>query len=76
MQTLLHYKTLQIDYAQNRQIAVNKCLENTYDAILMDIRMPVMNGIDATKEIKKHQPKASIVALIDYTDDLLNHNKS
>jgi DNA-binding NarL/FixJ family response regulator len=33
------------------------------DVILMDISMPVMNGIDATREIRENDPAASILIL-------------
>jgi two-component system, NarL family, nitrate/nitrite response regulator NarL len=33
------------------------------DVILMDISMPVMNGIDATREIRENDPSASILIL-------------
>ena len=45
-----------VDTAENGKIALklfSESKQNTYDAILMDIMMPVMNGIEATKEIRK-----------------------
>jgi CheY-like chemotaxis protein len=44
-----------VDTAENGQIAVNEfeaSVPGTYDAILMDIMMPVMNGFEATKAIR------------------------
>ncbi|AGC77047.1 signal transduction histidine kinase [Nonlabens dokdonensis] len=38
---------------ENGQEAVVEMKNNTYDLILMDINMPVLNGIEATKEIRK-----------------------
>ena len=39
--------------AMNGQIAVNKWREGGYHLVLMDIQLPVMNGLDATKEIRR-----------------------
>ncbi len=41
------------DVAVNGQEAVKKCLNKEYDIIFMDCQMPVMNGFEATKEIRK-----------------------
>jgi two-component system, sensor histidine kinase and response regulator len=42
-----------VDMATDGAAAVVKFTENRYDAILMDIMMPVMDGISATIEIRK-----------------------
>ena len=42
-----------VDMAMDGAAALVKFQENTYDAILMDIMMPVMDGISATIEIRK-----------------------
>lgn len=39
------------------------------DLVLMDIRMPIMNGLDATKEIKKLKPGLTIIAQTAYAMD-------
>lgn len=39
------------------------------EVIIMDIRMPVMDGITATKEIKTHYPHIQILALTTYDQD-------
>jgi two-component system sensor histidine kinase/response regulator len=42
----------------------------TYDAVLMDIRMPVMNGIEAAKQIRlSDRPDAKSVPIIAMTAD-------
>ncbi|MFH1160203.1 MAG: response regulator [bacterium] len=43
----------QVDKASDGQAAIEKFLANKYDVILMDIMMPVMDGVTATKEIRK-----------------------
>lgn len=43
---------VKVDLAENGAIAVEKMMEKSYDAILMDIQMPVMNGIEATHAIR------------------------
>ena len=45
---------LLVDLADNGQIAVEKVHATEYDLILMDMEMPVMNGIAAAAEIRNH----------------------
>ena len=42
-----------VDIAENGQIAVEKVLTMSYDIILMDMQMPVMDGVAATTEIRR-----------------------
>jgi signal transduction histidine kinase/DNA-binding response OmpR family regulator len=49
--------------AKNGEEAVTVALENDFDIILMDIRMPKLNGIEATKLIHKEKPNISVVAI-------------
>ncbi|GIU23574.1 hypothetical protein TUM4433_06240 [Shewanella schlegeliana] len=42
-----------VDVAENGQIALDMIDKTQYDAVLMDIQMPVMDGLTATKELRK-----------------------
>ncbi|MGD8974700.1 MAG: response regulator [Desulfobacterales bacterium] len=46
---------LNVDLATNGQEAVNAVKESNYDAVLMDVQMPVMDGYTATGEIRKDE---------------------
>jgi DNA-binding NarL/FixJ family response regulator len=55
--------------AENGERAL-ACLEETaVDVVLMDIQMPVMNGVEATAAINKSYPAASIIILTTFDDD-------
>lgn len=52
-----------IDEAENGQVALDKLSNSQYDIILLDIEMPVMNGVETLREIRlKHTAKVIIVS--------------
>ncbi len=46
-------KKIEVYIANNGQEAVDFLKENTVDLVFMDIEMPVLNGVEATKQIRK-----------------------
>ncbi len=52
-----------VDTAVNGQEAVEKALHQSYDCILMDIQMPVLDGLAATKLLRVSGYQKPIVAL-------------
>jgi len=52
-----------IEEASNGMEAIQACEKRLPDLILMDITMPVLNGLDATRRIKENFPTANIVIL-------------
>lgn len=55
IQGFLQRRGHRTDWARNGHEALQLMQQNTYDIILMDIEMPVMNGIDATRAIRAGQ---------------------
>jgi PAS domain S-box-containing protein len=58
---------LNITLANNGQEAVNAVKENNYDAVLMDVQMPVMDGYTATREIRNLKSEIRNVPIIAMT---------
>jgi CheY-like chemotaxis protein len=54
---------VQVDVAQNGLIGLELFHTNSYDAILMDLSMPVMDGYEATAKIRMVDSKIPIIAL-------------
>ena len=55
--------------AETGQEAIHRVAELSPDVVLMDIEMPGMNGIEATRRIKANAPAAAVLALTMYEDD-------
>ncbi len=59
-----------IHRAKDGKEAVNLCEYNSnIDLVLMDIKMPIMDGYDATKHIKKLRPKLPVIAQTAYSTE-------
>ncbi len=74
---LLSSMGLELDRAENGQICLEKFQQSPvhhYDAILMDIRMPVMNGYQATEAIRALEREDSSIPIIAMTADAFSED--
>ncbi|QYX29947.1 response regulator [Sphaerospermopsis torques-reginae] len=55
--------------AENGEIAINLVEKLQPNVVLMDIRMPIMDGVAATKEIQKRFPTTKVLVLTTFDDD-------
>jgi PAS domain S-box-containing protein len=67
LEILLKNKIKKLDHAWNGKDAVSMIDQNNYDIVFMDIKMPVMNGMDATRLIKQKYPKLPVIAQTAYS---------
>jgi two-component system, sensor histidine kinase and response regulator len=63
---LLESAGLACEIAENGEIAVRKIRDHEYDVVLMDMQMPVMDGIEATKNIRA-EPRFRTLPIIAMT---------
>ncbi len=68
IEAMLSATKVKLIWAKNGQEAVEKCIDNgDIDLVLMDIQMPVLNGLEATKAILKFRDTLPIVAQTAFT---------
>lgn len=64
------YEEIQVvGQVANGQEAIDFIKDQEVDVILMDIRMPIMNGVEATKIIKEIYPNMKILILTTFNED-------
>jgi CheY-like chemotaxis protein/anti-sigma regulatory factor (Ser/Thr protein kinase) len=66
LENLLYKSNAEITWAKDGCMAVEFVRKNTYDIILMDIKMPNMDGIEASAKIKELFPSLPIIAQTAY----------
>ena len=59
MKQILQRKSIYAEFASNGQEALDLLMTNTYDVVLMDLHMPVMDGKQATRHIR--DPKSPVL---------------
>ena len=71
IKTILNFSPLLtvVETSENGLDALEKIENKDIDVVLMDIRMPKMNGVDATKKIKEIKPDVKILVLTTFDDD-------
>jgi signal transduction histidine kinase/DNA-binding response OmpR family regulator/HPt (histidine-containing phosphotransfer) domain-containing protein len=71
---LLEDAPLSIDQAENGALAVQMVTEHDYDIVLMDVQMPVMDGVAATKAIRSN-PRFAALPIIAMTANAMDRDR-
>ena len=66
---LLEFAGYAVDVAENGQVAVDMLAERPFDLVLMDLHMPVMGGLEATRKLR-YLPECARIPVVALTADL------
>ena len=54
---VLNEEGFETDHAKNGETGLSKCLEHSYDFVLIDVQMPLMSGVDVFRQLKEKKEK-------------------
>jgi DNA-binding NtrC family response regulator len=63
---VMELKDYLVDMAFDSQKGLETAIQNRYDIVLLDIKMPVMNGVETFKKIKKASPDTPVIMMTAY----------
>ncbi|MCX6277325.1 MAG: PAS domain S-box protein [Bacteroidetes bacterium] len=64
LERIFHKNGIDVIVVENGQQAIDACRQNhTISLVMMDLKMPVINGFEATKQIKSFRPELPVIAL-------------
>ncbi|MBC8319527.1 MAG: response regulator [Bacteroidetes bacterium] len=75
---ILRNHDIEYAIAENGKIAYNLYLTGKFNLILMDIQMPIMNGLECTQRIRNHEEKTqteSRIPIVAVTAFAMEHDK-
>lgn len=74
-QAILELMEFTVDIAENGREALKMYEANTYDAILMDVQMPEMDGFQTTVEIRKKEKNGKRIPIIALTANAMSGDR-
>ena len=72
---ILNQAHFKVDTAEHGEIALAKLKQNTYDCVLMDVQMPVMDGYQATRQLRQ-LPNCATLPVIAMTANVMSADRS
>ncbi len=72
---LLEAAGIEVTIANNGRIAVDRALSEPFDAILMDLQMPVMDGFEATRLLRAHGGDLAAIPIIAMTANAMAEDR-
>lgn len=73
--SILNEMAYTVDLAENGQKAIEAAHKKHYDLIFMDMQMPILDGLEATRRIRRELPKAEQPIIIAMTANALEGDK-